>query len=111
MRCDASPVPANDGDFSQGTCEQICAATKSCCYYGTTLYTTNGIYDFSRPYMIGAHTLFRVISKLNYILIRGSVFAEHQVGKFGLLYQFHSGNKKLQVIGGILSYCADTDEY
>ena len=34
MRCDASPVPANDGDFHRGINEQIGATTKFYWYHG-----------------------------------------------------------------------------
>ena len=46
MRCDASPVPADDGVVNRAASEQISAATKLYCYHGKTLYTTNGIYDY-----------------------------------------------------------------
>jgi hypothetical protein len=41
MRCCVSPVPANGGVFNRDASDQINAATKSCCYHGTTLYTTD----------------------------------------------------------------------
>jgi len=34
MRCDTSPVHANDGDFKRAAIEQIGAATKSYWYHG-----------------------------------------------------------------------------
>ena len=66
MRCCVSPVPANGGGvFNQAASEQIKAATKSCCYHGTTLYTTNLIYDYSRTCLVGVHKPFSMLNQLH----------------------------------------------
>ena len=41
MRCCVSPVPAYGRVFNRDASEQIKATTKSYCYHGTALYTTN----------------------------------------------------------------------
>ena len=65
MRCCVSPVTANVGVFNRAACEQIKAATKSCCYHGTTLYTTNLIYDYSRTCLVGVHKPFSMLNQLH----------------------------------------------
>ena len=65
MRCCVSPLPANGGVINRAASEQIKAATKSYCYHGTTLYTTNLIYDYSRTCLVGVHKLFSMLNQLH----------------------------------------------
>jgi hypothetical protein len=65
MRCCCSPVPAYDGVFNWAASDQIKTATKSYCYHGTTLYTTNGIHEYSRPCIVNVHKLFSVLNQLH----------------------------------------------
>jgi hypothetical protein len=52
MRCCVLPVPATGGVLNRAASDQMKAATKSYCFHGTTLYTSNGIYDVPRPCMV-----------------------------------------------------------
>jgi hypothetical protein len=65
MRCCVSPVPAYGGVFIRAASDQIKAATKSYCYHGTTLYTTNWIYDYLRACMVDVHKLFCMKNQLH----------------------------------------------
>ena len=55
MQCEASSAPPNSRVFNWTASDQLKAATKFYCYHGTTLYTTNGIYDYSKPCMVNAY--------------------------------------------------------
>ena len=110
MRWCVSPVPTNVGVFIRAASDQIKAATKSYCYHGTTLYTTNWIYDYSRACIVDVHKLFSVINQLHCCGIWSLMFIitkkVHQCRLITVLLT----TTITQVIVNILFHCNNIDD-